>query len=377
MKLKTIIHQLTFAAVGGIQTSFIPLYKMFIKKSRYKHRIYGTHKIDDFYKEIQIYYINFSKSIISMFEFIYFLYSKKYIIHFYNNLASRRIFFLLSFFPSSNIIFHERGASWNAKKKDLKIIKKNAKMSNAIIANSNASKLLLKQRFDVDEKKIKVIHNGFISKDFVYDSSDRFSKKFSVGYIGRLDTPKGVHLIIESAKILSKYNFYIAGDGVLEKNLKKMANGFNNIKFLGRQNSINFISKMDVIVVPSIREPLGNVIIEAGFCKKPVIASNIDGIPEIINDGVNGILLKPKNKITIKNLPNNAVPIPDFVVDPNTKELVGAKEINKNELIESINKLEESKKLRNKLGNQLYNTVKLNFTIERYFDQIHKIYNTF
>ena len=120
MKLKTIIHQLTFAAVGGIQTSFIPLYKMFIKKSRYKHRIYGTHQIDDFYKEIQIYYINFSKSIISMFEFIYFLYSKKYIIHFYNNLASRRIFFLLSFFPSSNIIFHERGASWNAKKKRFK-----------------------------------------------------------------------------------------------------------------------------------------------------------------------------------------------------------------------------------------------------------------
>ena len=41
---------------------------------------------------------------------------------------------------------------------------------------------------------------------------------------------------------------------------------------------------MNVIVVPSIREPLGNVIIESGFVSKPVIASKVDGIPETITN---------------------------------------------------------------------------------------------
>ena len=43
-----------------------------------------------------------------------------------------------------------------------------------------------------------------------------------------------------------------------------------------------FLSKIDILVVPSIREPFGNVIVEAGFSGKAVIASKIDGIPEII-----------------------------------------------------------------------------------------------
>ena len=67
---------------------------------------------------------------------------------------------------------------------------------------------------------------------------------------------------------------------------------------------------MDVIVVPSIREPLGNVIIETGFCKKPIIASNVDGIPEIIQDKINGILINPDKEITFSEISENEVPLP-------------------------------------------------------------------
>jgi len=283
----------------------------------------------------------------------------------------------LKLVPSENIIYHERGSSWSAKNSDIKIIRNNAEKANVIIANSNAAKILLNKRFNIDEKKIKVIHNGFISQDFINNDSERYTSNFSVGYIGRLDTPKGVHVLVEAAKKMLDVYFFIAGDGVLEKNLKLKSKGYINIKFIGRSRPIEFISKMDIIVVPSIREPLGNVIIESGFCKKAVIASNIDGIPDIIENGLSGILLSPKNELTVNDLPRDALPIPDYVVNPNTKKLVKPKEIDKNELIDSIIYLKKNKNKRIQMGLELYKKVKNNFSLEKYYEELDKIYKTF
>jgi len=377
MKVKTVIHQVTFSAIGGIQNSFIPFYKLLLKKSNLYHKIYGMHPIDSFYIEIAKYYVNFNQSLIAKIKFLYFIFSKSYIIHFYNTLSSRKINYLLKLVPSENIIYHERGSSWSAKNSDIKIIRNNAEKANVIIANSNAAKILLNKRFNIDEKKIKVIHNGFISQDFINNDSERYTSNFSVGYIGRLDTPKGVHVLVEAAKKMLDVYFFIAGDGVLEKNLKLKSKGYINIKFIGRSRPIEFISKMDIIVVPSIREPLGNVIIESGFCKKAVIASNIDGIPDIIENGLSGILLSPKNELTVNDLPRDALPIPDYVVNPNTKKLVKPKEIDKNELIDSIIYLKKNKNKRIQMGLELYKKVKNNFSLEKYYEELDKIYKTF
>ena len=79
-------------------------------------------------------------------------------------------------------------------------IRYNAKKFKTIIANSHASKLILNKRFGIDKRKIKVIHNGHISKKFVIHDKGRFSKNFSIGFIGRLDSPKGIHILIQAAK---------------------------------------------------------------------------------------------------------------------------------------------------------------------------------
>ena len=377
IKNKIIIHQITFSAIGGIQNSFIPFYKLSKLKSDFKHKIYGMHPIDPYFKEIKKYYVNFNKSLIAKIKFIYFIFSKKYIIHFYNTLSSNKIKFLLKFVPSNKIIFHERGTSWSAKKDDFKTIRSNAKKADIIIANSNASKILLNKRFNIDNHKIKVIHNGFLSKKFKSFNISRFSNKFSVGYIGRLDTPKGVHVLVEAAKNLSDIDFFIAGDGILEKKLTLMSKGYDNIKFIGRAKPLDFILKMDLMVFPSIREPLGNVIIESGFCKKAVIASNIDGIPDIIDDGLNGLLLTPKNDLSLKDIPDNAVPIPDYVIDSKRKKLLKPKEIDKNELIASINFLMKNKNARILMGENLHKKVKNDFSLEKYYSEIEKIYKIF
>ena len=134
---------------------------------------------------------------------------------------------------------------------------------------------------------------------------------------------------------------------------------------------------MDLMVFPSIREPLGNVIIESGFCKKAVIASNIDGIPDIIDDGLNGLLLTPKNDLSLKDIPDNAVPIPDYVIDSKRKKLLKPKEIDKNELIASINFLMKNKNARILMGENLHKKVKNDFSLEKYFSEIEKIYKIF
>jgi glycosyltransferase involved in cell wall biosynthesis len=132
---------------------------------------------------------------------------------------------------------------------------------------------------------------------------------------------------------------------------------------------------MDVMVVPSIREPLGNTIIESGYCKKPVIASNIDGIAEIVVNKVSGILIDPENNLSFESLPKDAVTVPKVVVNPKTLELQKPKEIDPIKLSESIVQLETNPKLRKKYGENLYMTVKQKFCIENYFKNLEKIYH--
>jgi glycosyltransferase involved in cell wall biosynthesis len=70
----------------------------------------------------------------------------------------------------------------------------------------------------------------------------------------------------------------------------------DNIIFLGTRYDIpNLLNIMNIFVLPSLREGLPIVIIEALAAGCPVIATNVDGIPEIISNKKNGLLVSPKN----------------------------------------------------------------------------------
>ena len=374
---KKIIHQLSLSDIGGVQRSFTLYFLHALKKSSFSHKIYSLHNLISNFSDVKSYHFNFQNSLYNRIRFIFFIFSKNYIIHFYNNLGSYSVNKLLNIIPSSNIVFHERGSAWNVKNKDIKIYKNNASKAKIIFANSNASKLMLIKRFGIDANKIKVIYNGFLSRDYNYVSKDklRYSKKISIGYLGRLDTPKGVHILINSAIQLSEYDFFIAGTGILENKLKELAKNHNNIHFLGStEEPLEFISKMDIMIAPSIREPLGNTIIEAGYCKKPVIASNVDGIAEIIKSGSNGILIDPEKEISFNNLKESVIPIPDVVLNPTTQELQKPREIDPLKLKNSIKFLASDVNVRKMYGENLYKTVREKFNIEIYFETLEQVY---
>lgn len=122
-----------------------------------------------------------------------------------------------------------------------------------------------------------------------------------IGYVGRLFPAKGLTYLFSALKEIqdkhSNIALLIVGDGAQRKDLEIMA---KNLKiktiFAGWQHDIApFYSLMDIFVLPSLFEGLPNVVLEAMAMKKAIIATNVGGNPELVENGRNGFLVPPKN----------------------------------------------------------------------------------
>ncbi|BAP46159.1 glycosyltransferase family 4 protein [Pseudomonas sp. 21LCFQ02] len=117
------------------------------------------------------------------------------------------------------------------------------------------------------------------------------------GYLGTLSEPKGVGWLIEQFKRLPfDATLDIAGRGQVadEQRFKAMAGNSERIRFVGYQQPERFYAGIDVAVVPSTwSEPFGMVAVEACAHSRPVIASRMGGLTEIIQDQLNGLLCSP------------------------------------------------------------------------------------
>lgn len=141
-------------------------------------------------------------------------------------------------------------------------------------------------------KEIKVLHN-FVTESKV---SGELDEGF-VFYFGRLSIEKGILNVVKAIKNIEKGKLLIAGDGPERKNIIKFINDNNlndRIKLLGYLNQEkirDYIRKAKFIVVPSIwYENCPYSILETMEIGKPIIGSNIGGIPELIEDSKNGFL---------------------------------------------------------------------------------------
>jgi glycosyltransferase involved in cell wall biosynthesis/GT2 family glycosyltransferase len=176
--------------------------------------------------------------------------------------------------------------------------------SDKIILISNWMKSFL------DSPKAKVVHNSVDLNDFMSLQPEKIRKEFSLDgktilFIGSLEERKGIKYLINTLSAVSSavkgVKLLIAGKPLPGQSkylfeLKSLYNG-QNMSFIGSRRDIyDIISACDVLAVPSLSEPFGRVVIEAMACSKPVVASNVGGIPEIIQDGVTGILVPPKDE---------------------------------------------------------------------------------
>lgn len=124
--------------------------------------------------------------------------------------------------------------------------------------------------------------------------------RFVIGHVGALvDSHKGQNTILEAAKRLQKVipNLLIVflGEGADKETLKRKAQGLP-VEFLGfHDNVADYLSNFDVFAFPSNYEGLGSSILDAMNIGIPVVATNVGGIPDIIEDGVSGLLIERGN----------------------------------------------------------------------------------
>lgn len=133
----------------------------------------------------------------------------------------------------------------------------------------------------------------------------RFEGKFLIGNIGELDnTHKGQYYLIEAAKLIQKeypdIHFIFLGRGKDEKNYKEQSLGLSNITFEGFVDNVgDYIACFDLFVFPSLNEGLGSILLDVMQAKVPIIATNVGGIPDIIEDEKTGLLIQPKQSLAI------------------------------------------------------------------------------
>lgn len=174
------------------------------------------------------------------------------------------------------------------------------------IALTEYDKYVMVSVLHISKNIIQIIHNGI---DPTISSVSLGRKKTCpiVGIVGRLEKQKGISYLIEAIpKIAEKYSnikLLIAGSGEEETALKNLAKSLRiseKITFLGYVNDpLSVINQMDVFVLPSVWEGFPYVLLEAMLLKKPIVATDIFGIQEIISNNKNGILVKPKSPDSI------------------------------------------------------------------------------
>ncbi len=162
------------------------------------------------------------------------------------------------------------------------------RFADKIFAVSRAVKDDACKRYNLPSEKIAVIYNGIDFNRF-QAKPKALIKPHVIGALGRLTIQKGFDTLIEAISYLKNQNIIvkIAGEGELKNVLTKQIEKLNlqtKIKLVGLVDPVEFLSSIDVLVAPSLWEGLGLSILEAGAMNKPVIASEIDGIREIINE---------------------------------------------------------------------------------------------
>ncbi len=170
-------------------------------------------------------------------------------------------------------------------------------------------------RSGIKKARISVIPNSvetFFDKDALWTrrvekrkALDIAPKEYVIGYLGRLSEEKGLNYLVEAVAELkdTAVKILLVGEGPAKLKLeqKVQAKGIGNqIIFAGfRRDAGSWLPAFDSFVLPSLTEGTPMALLEAMAAGLPVIASAVGGVPKVVTDGINGILIPPGNSQAI------------------------------------------------------------------------------
>jgi starch synthase len=201
----------------------------------------------------------------------------------------------------------------------------------AVIAVSNGMRDdILAAYPQIDPSKVRVIRNGIDTSEYVPDSGFDVVERYGIDlsrpyviFVGRITRQKGVPVLLRAAAELdpSAQLVLCAGQAdtpelldevtVLVNGLRKTRSGVVWIpEMLPKPDVIQLLSHAAVFAIPSLYEPLGIVNLEAMACGTAVVGSLVGGIPEVVEDGVTGLLVAPDDPASLARALNTVLTEP-------------------------------------------------------------------
>ena len=166
------------------------------------------------------------------------------------------------------------------------------KRSDFLICVSASTREVLLKEYGIEKTRCRVIPNGVDGEHFHETGTPRIPH--SLFFIGRLEERKGVDFLLRSIprvkESLRDVRLYIAGRGRLELELRKIVRDSRldeNVELLGvlDDREVNdWYNKVSLVVIPSVFEGFGLTVIEAMACGTPVIATNVDGLRDVVRN---------------------------------------------------------------------------------------------
>ena len=176
------------------------------------------------------------------------------------------------------------------------------KLSNNYEKNAltwaNAITVISKDAYEYYTKlgfKVYHIPNAIDILSLPNGKEKRYEKQ--IIFAGRLSKEKGILNLLETAqKLPNDIHMMILGTGPEEEKVREIVKSRPNFHFLGyqpKEKTIELIRGSDVLLQPSVMEGISSTLLEAMACKTPIIATNIGGNKELLEDDKTGILIKP------------------------------------------------------------------------------------
>jgi glycosyltransferase involved in cell wall biosynthesis len=188
-----------------------------------------------------------------------------------------------------------------------------SRFTDRIVALTDGEKNDYEKLSVCPSEKLLKIHSGVDVAQYMKPNGNMVEKKRSlgldqneavIGFVGWLLPIKGPVYLIKAMEYVwpehPEASLVFVGKGHLDVDLRAQAlrmNANGRVKFLGWREDINEIMPiLDMLVLPSLNEGMGRVLVEAMAAGKPVVASNVGGIPDLVRHGETGYLVPPADE---------------------------------------------------------------------------------